>query len=168
MVAHYSADEPKIFTVSLSIGIASKTKGIFEAIGSGSPLAIYLLSDMCIPDLDYETASVLAVHTVEIVKRHDIYCGGPTKLGIVRKPILKEAMGFKPSDILNFLGAYYTPPLILPQLETVEIVKMVSDVELAIKEKRGELIRNALKQKSQKKVGELLKQFAEIGKTEQK
>jgi hypothetical protein len=156
MIAHYE-DGPKIDTITLALGMANRAKLFFEAVGSGSDLAEYLLTDLCYPDMESSMASVVAVHIVEIAKQHDPYCGGPTKLGILRQPeptvIHPPGWQWTPGDML---GMGYTPPVILSQSETDEIVKMVSAVEIATRQKRSEFIRTALKDRSERFMKEIM------------
>ncbi len=167
MAVHYE-DSPKIDTIRLTMGLPNRAKSYFETVGSGSDLAAYLLTDLCVPDMDCETASVIAVHVIEIAKRHDPYCGGPTKLGILRRPTRHSPAeelkaGPEPPSYWEFLGGFYTPPIILSDLETTEIVKMVSEVETDTKQKRGEIIRDALKRKSEVRIKEMLAGFDALG-----
>lgn len=88
LYAHYDGESPKLHTISLSMGIPQPAKKCFDAVGTGSALAHYLLTNLCVHNqqMDVEQAAVLAVHVVETVKRHDRYCEGPTRLGILRAP----------------------------------------------------------------------------------
>ncbi len=90
MIAHYElvgdSYTPRLHTIGLSLGVASRAKDDFHVIGSGSDLAHYLLTDLGVQSANVQLASAFAVYVVEIVKRHDPYCGGPVKLGIVNKP----------------------------------------------------------------------------------
>src|ERR1043165_1151921 len=159
MMAHYEGKEPRIDTITLNLGLANRAKSFFEAVGTGGDLASCLLTDLCTPELECNIASVIAVHVVEKVKRHDPYCGGPTKIGILRmpkppKPLLSPPM----EQAVGYIGlpVYYEPPLILSASETAEIVQMVLEVDADTKKKRADIIRDALRLKSEKRMKELL------------
>jgi 20S proteasome alpha/beta subunit len=80
MVAYYAEGKPVIQTVSLSIPITMSAKKIYNAIGCGATLAEYFLEEICSPDMNYSAATMAAVQIVELVKKIDLYCGGPVKL----------------------------------------------------------------------------------------
>lgn len=154
MIAHDHGG-PCIESISLTIGIANRTKHFFDAVGSGADLAMYLLSDLCLPEMNYSTAAVVAAYVVEAVKRHDPYCGGPVKLGILRLPKL-----LPPTHEPSPLPHYYSPPILLSQSEADELVTMALEVEQATKTKRVEIIREALKKKARRVTNDLLKGYS--------
>jgi hypothetical protein len=159
MIAHYD-DRPRIDTIRFTIGIANRAQSFFETIGSGADLATYLLTDLCTPEMDYKTASVCAVYVVEIVKRHDPYCGGPTRLSVLHLPSPEAPPKIQlpgTPNVFDTFRHYYAPPILLDRSETDEIVKMALEVEEATKKQRAETIRDALKQKSKKRLEELMK-----------
>ncbi|HWV99089.1 MAG TPA: hypothetical protein VNZ64_05285 [Candidatus Acidoferrum sp.] len=166
MLAHH-VGEPMIHTVSLSMGISNKAGGLFETLGSGSDLATYLLTDLCAPDLECSFASVIAVHVVETVKRHDAYCGGPTRLGILKFSEWSTLAEIRPPmDIFPPLADYsiYAPraPLIVSETETQELVNLVSEVDQTARQKRAEIIRDTLLKRSEQKRIELDRQLDEM------
>lgn len=146
MLAYYD-NIPRIETISLSLGMIQRAKSFFEVLGSGSDLADYILTDLCIPDLEWSVASVIAVHTVEMVKRHDPYVGGPTKVGILRIPTMRAPH--------PMLGMFYTSPTILGESEVSEIIQMVQEVDQDTKKKRGNAIRDALERKTELRLKEI-------------
>lgn len=148
MIAHYG-DRPRIDTISLTLGIANKANHFFHCVGSGADLAAYLLTDWCAPDMDYGTALLIATCVVEIVKRHDPYCGGPVKLGVLRMPkpaVLRVDLpkGF-PFELPN-----YDPPILLSKTEVEEFVSMAGELEHSIKKSRTESIKAALDQQRER------------------
>ena len=155
MIAHYENGKPRIDTISLALGISQRAKSFFEAVGSGSDLATYLLGDLCQRDMEEQTASVIAVHVVEIVKRHDPYCGGPTKLGIL--PYGENEVSEAMKGIIGDPFRGYFRPILLSRDAIDQIVQVVADVELEMKEKRGEIIRDALRRKSEERLKEIYK-----------
>lgn len=160
MLAHYDhrKETARIDTVSMSVGLASQCKTFYEAVGSGADLAQYLLTELCIPEMNTTTASIIAVHVVEIVKRHDQWCGGPTKLGVLRQPFreLPIPPPLSAPESLSVPELYYQPPLLMSEDEIAEIVAMASEVEIATQAKRGDLIREALSKRSSQRLNEIL------------
>jgi 20S proteasome alpha/beta subunit len=160
MIAHYD-NGPAIDTIRLTVGIPKRAKSFFETTGSGADLADYLLTDMCNPDMDCKTASVIAVHVIEIAKRHDPYCGGPTKLGVLPLPTahsdLVNPPSLMPASVFDSIRHYYKPAIILSQSETDEIVKMVSEVEKQTTKKRSEIIRDELKRRSRRRLKQMMR-----------
>jgi len=161
MIAYYEGDKPRIDTIRLKIGLANPAQSFFESVGTGADLATYLLTDLCTADMDYKTASVYAVYVVEIVKRHDPYCGGPTKLGVLHLPqhksLIERIESPRPLGLAESLAFYYAPPVLLSQSETDEIVQMALDVEQATKEERAGIVRDALQKKSERILEGLMK-----------
>jgi len=154
MIAHYDGNRPVIDTIGLTAVIPKRAKSFFEAVGTGSDLATYLLTDLCTPKMDCRTASVTAVLVTEIVKRHDRYCGGPVKLGILwlpENPVNRTPEG---NFVVDAFRQYYRPPILLDRAEIDGIVQMALEVEEVTKQKRAEIIREALRRKSE----ELMKQ----------
>jgi 20S proteasome alpha/beta subunit len=83
MLAHYFNGKPYLFTISLSIGIANRAGSHYVAIGCGGNLARYLLSEHLPANADRQLGYAIGVYTVENVKRHDAYCGGPTRIAAI-------------------------------------------------------------------------------------
>jgi 20S proteasome alpha/beta subunit len=138
MMAHYENGHPKIDTIRLSAGIPKRAKSFFETVGSGSDLANYVLTDLCNPNMETDMASVFAVQAVEIAKRHDPYCGGPVKLGVMPHPIpgLDDGLMWRYS------------PLILGEHRVAQIIQMVEDLERINKENREYILKEQLKIKA--------------------
>lgn len=176
MFAHYEGDAPRIDTVDLVTGISQRAKKMFETVGSGSDLAHYLLSNLFQArnelvsigirekqrpateyEIDTEEAVMIAVYVVEIVKRYDPYCGGPSKLGIVRHPnYIKDGRHLVIKDLSgNVLRDDALPVFIPCQLEIDKIVRTVSEVDAVTKAEFWVKITNALKQQIEKRTKEL-------------
>jgi 20S proteasome alpha/beta subunit len=60
-------------------GVAEKSDR-YDAIGSGSAIAEYLLARLCSKPLNVEQAVVVGVYVVEEVKKIDPFCGGATQV----------------------------------------------------------------------------------------
>lgn len=75
-------DVPCLLSISLAEPIYRKCDSHFEAEGSGSLLGEYLLSEHSTPEMKWDFASTIAVYTVEVVKKYDLYCSGKTTVGI--------------------------------------------------------------------------------------
>jgi 20S proteasome alpha/beta subunit len=151
MFAHYDGENPGIYTVSLTIGIPQRSKNSFAVVGCGSDLANYLLSNLLnakkelnskLPPekrqpidecgIDTDEALYIAAYVMEIVKRHDPYCGGPTKLAILRHPKhIEKGERLTVSDLANNVIYDDGSPVFMPcQSEIDKIVKKVSEMEL--------------------------------------
>src|ERR1051326_5453612 len=163
MLAHYEGHapflrSPCIDTIKLSLGLANRARGSFETIGSGADLANYLLTDLWSPEMDCATASLIAVLTVEIAKRHDPYCGGPARLGILRYPsagLASHALTESETRTRSLERAF-AAPIILSQSDTDEIVKLVSEVESSTKAARAAIIQRALADSSKQRMEQLM------------
>lgn len=147
MIANYEAgDTPQIRTISLRHGIAERAARGFAVIGSGSDLASYLLGNLLETkkflaaravamgrraidhELGTDEATMIAAFILEEVKKHDQYCGGPTKIGVLRHPktiatgkhlVIKDNEG-------NVLKNDSLPIFIVPQKEVDKITKNIS------------------------------------------
>lgn len=167
LIAHFDRC-PQIHTIDLMIGITNRTKGRFEAIGSGADVAAFMLSDLVTDELTCKTASLIAVHVVEKVKRHDTFCGGPTRLGILYLPEDPPSITIPPPQQAEItypfqeFRNYYRPPVILSASEVDEIVEMSAQLESDTHKKRKEFITTALKEQQKKRLGKLVKGMSEM------
>jgi 20S proteasome alpha/beta subunit len=84
MIAHYHDKKPQIFTIDFAVGIAAKKVHNFTAIGCGGAIAAYILSwfniSNCTP---MASAVMMAIYTIEEVKKVDPYCGGRPRVAII-------------------------------------------------------------------------------------
>jgi 20S proteasome alpha/beta subunit len=157
MVAHYFGDKPYIYTVDLFTCTANKAKLHYEAIGCGSNLGGYLLSELSYPKMDSELATAIAVHVVESVKKHDAYCGGATKVAILRKPQKPQIEGntvyaYPPpgaspglDKVIATFGLYPLPACRVFSKDEVErLVEIVTGMDNKTKKQRHKIIQKAL------------------------
>lgn len=85
MIGFFYNKTPHLITISLSQPIYRRSRFHYEAEGCGDTLGNYLLAEHTVPNMEKELAATLAVYVVETVKRFDHYCGGPTRIGILRE-----------------------------------------------------------------------------------
>lgn len=154
LCAHYEGENPILTTLVFGMGACNRAKDRFEAIGSGSDLASYLLTGLmqAKQQLDLQAAALdgepvhnyeintdeglaVAAYVVEAVKQHDPYCGGPTRLGIVRHPkVIAEGESL---TITNPDGSILMddslPVFIVSQQETERIVAAVAKIDTTTK-----------------------------------
>ena len=86
MLAYFFDGKPYIYTIDMMVGIANRKTSHYAAIGCGSNLGNYLLAEYAKSDMESEFAAITSIYVVETVKKHDAFCGGPTKIGAVRRP----------------------------------------------------------------------------------
>lgn len=89
MLGFFLGREAHLCTVGITMPVYQKSRFYYEAVGCGAPLGHYLLAEHSTPEMSVEFASMIAIHTVEIVKRHDAFCGGRTRIGIIRREDIK-------------------------------------------------------------------------------
>jgi hypothetical protein len=154
MIAHY-ADGPRIDTVTLDFGISQQAKTFFECIGSGSDLATYLLGELCEPGKDTRTNCLIGALVVEIVKRHDQYCGGPVRIGVLRKPHYPSPDQASELEMhgLTTYGDFL--PIVFSPQQVEEIVELALKVEAETGQRRQEIIKTALQRKSEDEMKQL-------------
>jgi 20S proteasome alpha/beta subunit len=171
MVAHYFENRPYIYTVDISNCIANKAKLHYEAIGCGANLGGYLLSELSYPKMDSELAAAIAVYVVESVKKHDAYCGGDTKVAILREQKLSAAdMLYASSSLakqadslaLPSLGGYPLPPCkVFSKYEVEKLVGIVSEMDNKTKKQRHKIIQRALQKETAILFADILKPSAQ-------
>ncbi len=83
-------------------GIAEKDDK-YDAIGSGSAIAEYLLARLCSETLDVDQATKVVVYVVEEVKKIDPFCGGPTKVVALSKNGVKRLNPQEVKEIADFV-----------------------------------------------------------------
>ena len=155
MVANYFEEKPYIYTVSLHTCMANRAKLHYEAIGCGGNLGGYLLSEFSYPKMDSELATAIAVYVVESVKKHDAYCGGATKVAILRQP-KKLLLNPLIAPASESLGGYsgFVPEYPLPNCkvfskdEVEKLVRIVSAMDNKTKKQRVQIIQKALFQEA--------------------
>lgn len=76
ILAYLYGKETFIHTIKVAIGRVERLSLPHFAIGSGAPLAEYLLKSLFDLKHDEWIASVLGTYIIEIVKKHDFHCGG--------------------------------------------------------------------------------------------
>jgi 20S proteasome alpha/beta subunit len=92
MLGFFVGGKAHLLTVNLAQAVYMKSISHYEAIGCGGSLGQFLLDENTTPAMDMRSASLVAIYVVEIVKRHDAYCGGPTKVGIVTKDMAEHGI----------------------------------------------------------------------------
>lgn len=95
MLGFFLKNAPHLITINLSEATYRKSRFHFEAEGCGASLAEYLLAEYTTAEMDVRTASIVALYVVEVVKRYDAMCGGPTKISVLEE-----------SDGLHSVGTY--------------------------------------------------------------
>lgn len=84
MVGFFLDKTPQLISISLASPTYRKSRYYFEADGCGATLGEYLLAEHSTPEMDKQLAATVAVYVVELVKRYDAYCGGPTNVGVLQ------------------------------------------------------------------------------------
>lgn len=155
MVAYYFDSKPHIYTVDIFTGLASKAKTHYEAIGCGANLGGYLLSELSFENMNANLATAIAVYIIESVKRHDAFCGGATKVAILRRPEVPNPSVLPPPALspdlpsryisyLSNFGGYSLPPFkLFPTTEVEKLVEIVSQMDDKTKEERHKIIQKA-------------------------
>ena len=148
MTANYFEGKPYIHTVSLHTCMANRAKLHYQAIGCGANIGGYLLSELTSPKMDSELATAIAVHVVESVKKHDAYCGGATKVAILRENRISAADALK-SPVVQIdypsVGSYNLPPCkVFSKTEVEKLVEIVSSMDNKTKKQRHNIIQKAI------------------------
>ena len=124
MIAHYHERKPCVWKVNLDIGIATKVTSHFAAIGCGSNLGEYLLSEHSDKEMESQLGSAVAVHAVETVKKHDAFCGGPTRVALIAQT---------DSEVVSFYGESI---IIFDQEVVTDFAKAISEIDDTSKQER--------------------------------
>jgi len=108
--------------------------------------------------MDSELATAIAVYVVESVKKHDAYCGGATKVAILRAIKISAAESLtsrysigSPSalDMLASVPQYNLPPCTVFSKDEVEkLVEIVSTMDNKTKKQRHKIIQQALRKET--------------------
>lgn len=86
LLAYYFGGKPYIYVLELlKGGIAELVTDPFVAIGSGQNIASFILEGFKLAEMDINGAIGIAGYAVEMCKRHDQYCGGPLRYGMLSK-----------------------------------------------------------------------------------
>lgn len=141
MIAHYFEGKPYIYKIDLVLGIANRIQSHFAAIGCGSNLGEYLLSEHSKPAMSSEFGSAIAVYVVETVKKYDALCGGPTRIGII--------LSDKGKNKIN----------ILSEEKVADFAKATVEIDEATKQERNKRINKSLKKLAEEWSKRLFDQF---------
>lgn len=150
MLAYYFQEKPYIYTINIQIGLANQCKLHHEAIGCGASLGSYLLAEYCDENMETDTATALSVLVVESVKAHDAFCGGPTRVGLLRKPAPIQA-DTKPKVGPRRRALSKGPVSILPDQDVKGIVGEIAKIENETKRDRVAKLQLGLKRLSEEK-----------------
>jgi 20S proteasome alpha/beta subunit len=145
LLAHFFKGDPYIFIVDLATGRADKENSHFAAIGSGANLGSYLLTEHTTPGMDASFASAIAVYVVETVIKHDAFCGGQTRVGVISKPVKEVIKEDEPEELRqerdeyfkSVLGYVKDDVLIFPQPEVVELAAIIAKLESSTRTERN-------------------------------
>jgi len=77
LVAYTYGEKPFFYTMDLVGAVPSRVFHKFAAIGSGSELASYFLTNLPVGDLDFATAYAASVYVIEQCINHAEGCGAP-------------------------------------------------------------------------------------------
>jgi 20S proteasome alpha/beta subunit len=155
MTANYFEGTPYIYTVSLHTCMANRAKLHYQAIGCGANIGGYMLSELSYPKMDSELATAIAVYVVESVKKHDAYCGGATKVAILRQPKIDNPLIVPASAALHgYTGltfpTYPLPPCkVFSKDEVEKLVEIVSKMDNKTKKQRHNIIQHALRKETE-------------------
>lgn len=133
MLGFFLQSEPHIYTIDIRQGIYQAAPTFYEAIGCGSALGQYLLAEHATPEMDYKFARVIAIYVVETVKKHDAFCGGPTKVGTIRDRLVIGS--FNQNDPVTTV---LSPDVI------ERLAKIVEHADIATRKERTEMIHRQL------------------------
>ena len=155
MVAHYVEKDglrkPYIHTFTFSTGLVETSKSFYESAGCGSPLANYLLSEICSEKMDTELGEAVAVYVVDKAIKHVAYCDRPIRLASIHcfKPFYfpPEPNPFEPPDKQKhkFSPVFIDNVRIKDNSEVTEIANKVSKIDEETKAARMEKLKFGIK-----------------------
>jgi 20S proteasome alpha/beta subunit len=91
LLGYYYDNKPYLFKIDLAVGRSDKEASWYAALGSGSNLGSYLLSEHTAPDMSSGLVISIASHVLETVCKHDAYCSLPAKVGLIVNDIITFA-----------------------------------------------------------------------------
>jgi|ERR1043166_318386 20S proteasome alpha/beta subunit len=147
MFAFHLGSGVHLYTANPAWGLPIQVTKPFDAAGSGATLGMYLLGELYQPEMSAEFACSVAVRVVEAVKQYDLYCEGPTQLGIIKAP--QDLVGRWPNSSAEGLTA------IFEREQVKELEKIVGEIDLQTKEERNRLVRERLQEKTKSYVEDL-------------
>lgn len=83
MIGFFLNNAAHLVTLNLAHSVYRVSRFAYEADGCGATLGQYLLAEHTTPSMDKTLAATAAVYIVELVKRHDAMCGGPTRVSML-------------------------------------------------------------------------------------
>lgn len=106
MLGFYMGGKPHLITINLNYATYQKSRFYFETEGCGSPLGQYILTEYSDATMDIYAATMAAIYTVEMVKKHDAFCGGPTKVGVLKDHDGDPSIVLYPQEKIDACAAY--------------------------------------------------------------
>jgi 20S proteasome alpha/beta subunit len=118
--AHWTGTAAYLFAGNFYSGYAAPIFGSYKAVGSGAPLADFILKSLRFPEIDFHGALMAAIYAIEEIKKHEAYIGGPPQAGAL------HLWGTQVGDVLRI-------PIDKIYLDSVEECK--GEIEAAWSEK---------------------------------
>jgi hypothetical protein len=160
MMAFYFDRKPYLYTLNFDLGIANKVNSHCRAIGCGANLGEYLLGEHAKREMVSEVAYAVAIYTIETVKKHDAFCGGPTRIALMMQP---------PDENAHFKSHLYTPfpsatgefhdVFICDEDEITALASAIMGIDEATKLERNHKIANQLEALGQQRIRKLIEKY---------
>lgn len=158
MLAYYHRDQPYLFNLDIELGIAHKVKGHCAAIGCGGNLGEYLLTEHATDKMSRNLATATAIYIVEMVKRGDAFCGGPTRVGVIRAPMPKPSPHYG-DERKPILPDYSRDVVLLEDEHVAEVVREMLSIEQSAKSDRNKQILASLNRLAEERLRKSLESY---------
>ncbi len=112
MIAHLFEKKPYLYRIQSWVGFANRVTTDWEAVGCAANLGGQILTEYLKPGLHFGQVTAIAILAVETAKKHDAYCGGPTRVGILSR-------AYEDGDV------EYDHAWIMPEDEVLDIVDVI-------------------------------------------
>ena len=148
VMGFFFREKPYLYSINLALGVASQFKSYYGTSGCGGNLGQFMLAEHSKPEMDRDFATTIAIYTVDTVKDHDAFCGGPTRVGVMQlrhQWWLGAAVGSKNVDIS-----------ILPQDDVDEFSTLIKNADLEAREGRNQKMYAIFEEKVQRRISDVL------------
>jgi len=160
LLAYYFDGKPYLYKIDLAVGRSDKETSWCAAMGCGSNLGSYLLSEYTKPEMSYGLATIFASYVIETVCKHDAYCSPPAKVGLIINDIAAAAGTVGPAPEVIHPSAHGTAFVVIYAASTTttwanKVEKIIQSEKLR-RNKRLELLLKREVAKGQKQFREML------------
>ncbi|MHB8523901.1 MAG: Ntn hydrolase family protein [Limisphaerales bacterium] len=147
LFAYYFKGEPFLYSVNALWCLPVKATKFFEVCGTGSDLASYILGEEAMSGMEIDLACAMAIYTVGKVNKHNLYCSGDMRVGVLT-PF--------PRNLFPSTDPLFPSAWIWQSEDVTEVAEIIRGLDKDNQEDRRKELSRSLNARTQTKISEML------------